>query len=250
MDEFVKNEEIKIKEIISKPFNLDSLLKSLGKIGYTFYDTEHKIGDYIIKVFRSNKLFSGGSILFNEETKEFFFLSDYKKTKSGTTYFIISNNEKIEKTLKTLISEFTGETVTAADSFLKTRAFSILKHKISPFVKERRLNIGSKSLNLLMLYAFSKLESSSLDCLPACYIKYLQDKCFRELRFVREQQRDNMDLKARYLNLESTSFPISRMIDSTIRSKKYRHMFQIYGLRLLFLLEAFYIKNINDTFRV
>lgn len=250
MDEFVKNEEIKIKEIISKPFNLDSLLKSLGKIGYTFYDTEHKIGDYIIKVFRSNKLFSGGSILFNEETKEFFFLSEYKKAKVGATYFIISNNEKIEKVLVKLINEFTGVTSIAEDSFLKTRFFSILKHKITPFVKERRLNIGSKSLNLLMIYAFSKLDSSTYETLPAAFVKFLNEKCFRESKYIRENERNNINLKNRYLNLEVNQFPIARMIDRTIISKKYRPLIKSYGMRLFFLMEALYIKNINDTFRV
>ena len=151
--------------------------------------------------------------------------------------------------MESLTDQFTGKTVIPEDSFLKSRAFSVLKHRITPFVKERRLSISSKSLNLLMIYAFSKLESSTYDSLPAGYTKYLEEKCFRELKFVRENDRNNINLKNKYLDLVNVNqFFIYRMIEKTISSKKYRYMIKTYGIRLLFLMEALYLKKINETF--
>lgn len=249
MNEFTKQVEVQLQDILNKPFDLKSLLNSMSKIGYSFYSTEHKIGNFMIKVFRSGGFFNGGSILLNEETKEFIFLSDYKDKKTGPTYFIFSNSEKSKKIMESLTEQFTGKTVIPEDSFLKSRAFSVLKHRITPFVKERRLSISSKSLNLLMIYAFSKLESSTYDSLPAGYTKYLEEKCFRELKFVRENDRNNINLKNKYLDLVNVNqFFIYRMIEKTISSKKYRYMIKTYGIRLLFLIEALYLKKINETF--
>lgn len=249
MTEIVRIETDKIEAIINKPFDLETLLKKMTAINYSFYDTEHRVGDFIIKVFRKNNAFTGGSILFNEETKEFIFLTE-EKTKKKCEYIIISNNSRSENDLKKLINEFTGIIPIEENSFLNSVVFrSVLKHRVRPFEKERRLNIGSKSFTLLTLYSFSKLGSSSYDSLPKSYVTFLKNKSFKRLSHLSEAAKNNLDLKNSYLNGDY-NFVLHLMIHYSMSSKKFRHLYKIYGTKQLLLMKDLYIAYVNEVFNV
>ncbi len=249
MTEIVRIEKEKIEAIISKPFDLETLVKKLKAADYSLYDTEQRVGDFIIKTFRKNHAFKGGSILFNEETKEFILLTEYKNNKDHE-FFIITNNQRSEADLIKIKNEFLGITPIAEESFLNTAAFkTVLKHRIRVFEKERRLNIGGKSFNLLTLYSFSKLGSSIYDSLPNTFVTFLRAKAARRFQYLSETAKNSIDIKNKFLN-DDYSFVIHLMIHYSMSSKKFRHLFKIYGTRELLLMKELYVKIINEVFHV
>lgn len=251
MNEIVRIETEKINSVLSRPINdLEGLLKAMNGIKYQFYDTEHKVGDFMIKIFKNNGAFTGGAILFNEATKEFIFITDIK-VKQKAEYVIISNNAQSEKDFTKLLKEFTKVIPVAEDSFLNSNAFkSVLTHRIRPFEKEKKLSIASKGFKLLLLYAFSKIGSSTHEQLPASFVAYIRTKHLKNFRYLSEATKNNLEYKNVLLSEDHANYHIYNLINLSITSKKFRHLYKSYGTKELLLIKETYIAFVNEVFNV
>lgn len=226
----VKNNTINIVEHYLNKFN---------SLGFGFFMTETVIGNCVIKMFLQNDNFMGGAILINKVTKDFVFMSDFRLNNTKE-FIVISNNINLESDIQEIINGHFNNIIVEG-SFLQRPYYNILKLILSDFDK---LNIGTKSLHILTILAFSKLEFNNISVPPAALkaglIKVIEQKY--RINPVRPDQARNY-----YLN-DNLDWHVSVLLRRVIGSKQLGKYIPLIGIEILPMIKNVYFDYFNSRF--